>query len=532
MRRHARAVLTIALFLFSSLVWADVKLPAIISDNMALQQNMCVPIWGWADPGEAVTVCICNQTKSVCTCPDGKWIVKLSPMAAGGPHEMTVSGSNTIIIKNVLIGEVWVCSGQSNMEWVVNNSLYANAEKEAAKHPSIRLFTVKKNVQDNPVSDCTGKWVECSPASVGDFSAVGYFFGRTLYYQLQVPIGLIHTSWGGTPAEAWTTRATLEADPDLKPIMDRYAKAKADDTQFNWDKKMAEYKRAQDTYTHDTLVKWNAAVEKAKAENKAPPPRPNGPRAPQHALNANSPASLYNGMIAPIVPYGIAGATWYQGESNAGHAMQYRKLLPAMIRDWRNAWKQGDFPFMIVQLANYNNGRPRPKDPEDSTWAELREAQTLTALHTTNTGQGLAIDIGEAGDIHPKNKQDVGLRLALSALKIAYHRNIVYSGPMYSSMSNEGNAIRLHFTHTDGGLVARDGELKGFSIAGDDKKFVWAKARMEGDSIVVSSDIVAKPVAVRYAWADNPECNLYNKAGLPAVPFRTDDWKGITDGKN
>src|ERR1043165_205079 len=312
MRRHARAVLTIALFLFSSLVWADVKLPAIISDNMALQQNMCVPIWGWADPGEAVTVCICNQTKSVCTCTDGKWIVKLSPMAAGGPHEMTGRGSNTIIIKNVLIGEVWVCSGQSNMEWVVNNSLYANAEKEAAKHPSIRLFTVKKNVQDNPVSDCTGKWVECSPASVGDFSAVGYFFGRTLYYHSQVPIGLIHTSWGGTPAEAWTTRATLEADPDLKPIMDRYAKAKADDTQFNWDKKMAEYKRAQDTYTHDTLVKWNAAVEKAKAENKAPPPRPNGPRAPQHALNANSPASLYNGMIAPIVPYGIAGATWYQ----------------------------------------------------------------------------------------------------------------------------------------------------------------------------------------------------------------------------
>lgn len=528
MRRYARAAFVIAMILATQLLRAEVKLPAIIGDNMALQQNMCVPIWGWADPGETVTVCICNRIKTACACPDGKWMVKLDPTPAGGPYQMTVTGSNTITVKNILFGEVWVCSGQSNMEMSVNSSFYASAEKEAAKHPSIRLFTVQKNVQENPASDCKGKWVECSPETLGNFSAVGYFFGRTLHYALKVPVGLIHTSWGGTPAEAWTTEATMAADPDLKPIMDRYAKAKQDDTPANWEKRMADYNKARENYNNVVIPKWKADVEKAKAEKKEPPRQPFGPGQPKHAANENAPATLYNGMIAPIVPYGIAGATWYQGESNAGRAMQYRKLLPAMIRDWRRAWKQGDFPFMIVQLANFT---PRLPEPGNSDWAELREAQTLTSINTPRTGLGLAIDIGDDRDIHPKNKQDVGLRLALQALKIAYHRNVAYSGPMYQSMSTEGNAIRLHFKHVEGGLVARDGELKGFAIAGDDKKFVWAKARIEGNDIVVSSDNLAKPVAARYGWANNPEVNLYNKANLPAVPFRTDTWPGVTDEK-
>ncbi|HLX64817.1 MAG TPA: sialate O-acetylesterase [Planctomycetota bacterium] len=519
MFKQARPIFFVTLFLAAPMLRADVKLPAIIGDNMALQQGIAVPIWGWADPGEEVSVTIAGQTKSAKAGDDKKWSVKLDALKAGGPLEMTVKGKNTLTLKNILVGEVWVCSGQSNMEFSTNGAMNAAQEKADAKFPNIRLFTVKKSVKEEPQSDCEGKWVECSPETVGSFSAVGYFFGRHLYKELNVPIGLIHTSWGGTPAEAWTTIATMQADPDLKPIVDRFEKAKTDDTPEAFAKKQAKFK--------DDLEKFKADQAAAKAENKPFTKQP--PRAPLHAANQNSPATLYNGMIAPIVPYAIAGATWYQGESNAGRAMQYRKLLPAMIGDWRKAWGEGDFPFMIVQLANYMKRNP---EPGDSQWAELREAQTLTAINTPKTGIGLAIDIGDATNIHPTNKQDVGLRLALQALKIAYNKDIPFSGPMYDSMSVEGSAIRLKMKYTFGGLVAKDGDLKGFAIAGDDKKFEWANAKIDGDSIVVSSDKVAKPVAVRYAWADNPDCNLYNKANLPAVPFRTDNWKGVTEGRN
>ena len=508
MKRLARAVLVVAFVLAAPLLRADVKVPAIIGENMALQQGIPVPIWGWADPGEDVTVTYAGQSKATKAGDDKKWMVKLDALKVGAPSDMVIKGKNTLTLKNVIVGEVWVNSGQSNMEFGMHGTLNSAKEIAEAKFPNIRLFTVQKAVKDEAQSDCIGKWSECSPESAGGFSAVAYFFGRKLHQDLGVPVGLIHTSWGGTPAEAWTTSATMQADPDLKPIVDRFAQSKAGDTDEAFAKKTEQ---------------WKAAVEKAKAEKKQLP------RAPQRALNQNSPAALYNGMIAPIIPFGIAGATWYQGESNAGRAIQYRKLLPAMITDWRKAWGQGEFPFMIVQLANFMK---RDADPVESTWAELREAQTLTSINLPKTGLGLAIDIGDEKDIHPKNKQDVGLRLALQAEKIAYNKDIPFSGPMFDSMTVEGANAHVKFKHVFGGLEAKGGDLKGFSVAGEDKKFHWATAKIDGETVVVSSDKVAKPVSVRYAWANNPECNLYNKAGLPTVPFRTDTWPAMTEGKN
>jgi len=338
---------------------------------------------------------------------------------------------------------------------------------------------------------------------------VAYFFGRELHKELNVPVGLIHTSWGGTPAEAWTRREVLEADADFAPILKRY------------DDAVAKYPQAMEQYKQK-LAEWKQAVEKAKAEGKKPPRRPRAPFGPG---NPHAPAGLYNAMIAPLIPYGIQGAIWYQGESNAGRAYQYRTLFPAMIKNWRDDWGRGKFSFLFVQLANFMKTKP---EPDESAWAELREAQSMT-LALPNTGMAVIIDIGDAVDIHPKNKQDVGKRLALWPLAGIYGKKLVYSGPIYKSMKADGNSIILSFDHAGGGLVAKgDGQLKGFSIAGADRKFVWADAKIEGNTVVVSSEKVSDPVAVRYAWADNPVCNLYNKEGLPATPFRTDDWPGVT----
>jgi sialate O-acetylesterase len=338
---------------------------------------------------------------------------------------------------------------------------------------------------------------------------VAYFFGRELHKNLGVPIGLIHTSWGGTPAEAWTRRGVLKADPDFKPILQRY------------DEAVAKYPQAKQEHERK-LEEWKQAVEKAKTEGTRAPGRPGEPLGPGHP---HSPSGLYNAMISPLLPYGIAGAIWYQGESNAGRAYQYRKLLPAMIKNWRDDWGLGDFSFIFVQLANFMAVKP---EPGDSSWAELREAQSMT-LALPNTGMAVIIDIGEANDIHPKNKQDVGKRLALWALANTYKQALEYSGPVYKSSKTEGNRIILTFDDVGGGLMAApEPPLKGFAIAGADHKFVWADAAIEGNTVVVSSDTVSEPVAVRYAWADNPVCNLYNKEGLPASPFRTDDWPGVT----
>ncbi len=506
-------VLLVIVLVLAGVLSADVRLPSVISDNMVLQQGKSVPIWGWADANEAVTVTgSWGSGKWETTADqDGKWMVKIDTGKAGGPYEMTVSGKNPITIKNILVGEVWVCSGQSNMEFTVKQAQNSAEEMaDANNYPQIRSFTVGRKVIYAPMYNCNGKWQICSSQTAGTFTAAGYFFGRELNKQLNVPVGLIHTSWGGTPAESWMSKEYLENDPNFQPILKRFEEVSA------------KYPELKAKYREE-MQKYDAIAPKLKAEGKPLPPRPEEPIGPGHAY---SPTGLYNGMIVPILPYGIRGAIWYQGESNAWRAYQYRTLFPAMIKNWRDAWHEGDFPFLFVQLANYMQSEPQPVE---SDWAELREAQLMT-LSVPNTGMAVTIDIGE-GDLHPKNKQDVGKRLALWALAKTYGKNIVYSGPIYKSMKVDGNEVILSFDNVGGGLMAKGDSLKGFAIAGADRKFVWADAKIKGDTIVVSSDKVAAPVSVRYAWAINPVCNLYNKEGLPATPFRTDTWPGVTYGR-
>ena len=471
---------------------AELKLHALFSDGMVLQSDFACPVWGTVEPGEEVTVSIGGQKKTAKAGADGKWSVKLDPLKTGGPHELIVGGRNTVTVRDVLIGEVWVCSGQSNMEWTVEKSNSPAEEKAAANFPKIRHFLVPRRQEAAPVADVVGSWKTCSPETVGGFTAVGYYFGRELHQKLNVPVGLIHTSWGGTAAEVWTSKRVIDGTAALKPMAE------------NYDKRLKKYE--------EDLAAFKAAAEKAKAEDKPAPKAPGG--------KPMMPSCLYNGMIANIIPYGIKGAVWYQGESNASRAKEYQTLFPAMIKNWREDWGQGEFPFGFVQLANY---RARKDQPADSDWAELREAQTMT-LSLPKTGMAVIIDIGDAKDIHPRNKQDVGRRLALWAQAQVYQKDIVYSGPLYESMKVEDGKIRLAFKHAGGGLEAKGEKLTGFSIAGEDRTFHWAEAKIDGKSVVVSSPEVAKPVAVRYAWADNPECNLYNKDGIPASPFRTDDW--------
>ncbi|HVK06087.1 MAG TPA: sialate O-acetylesterase [Armatimonadaceae bacterium] len=491
---------------------ADVRPASVFADHMVLQREMRTPVWGTATPGEAVTVSIAGQTQRTRAGEDGKWLVRLTPLKAGGPHELTVAGNNSVRYTDVLVGDVWICSGQSNMAWAVRSSDNAQQEIAAANYPNIRLMFVPNTTSSRPRETAAARWAVCTPETVPPFSAVGYFFGRHLNQKLNVPIGLVHTNWGGTRAEAWTPDAYLRADPDYATFLkgsDEYAQ--------NYPAALARFEEAQ--------KKWQEAADKAKAEGKpAPGDAPRRPAAPDR--NPNLGSVLYNGMIHPLVPMGIKGAIWYQGESNAGQAYNYRKLLPTMIRSWRDAWGQGDFPFLIVQLANYGPDAP---DAKGSAWAELREAQTMTAEQVRNAGQAVTIDIGNPKDIHPTNKQDVGKRLALIAENRVYgDKAVVYSGPAYKAMKAEGGAVRLSFDHLGGGLEAKGGALSGFTIAGEDQKFVPAEATIEGDTVVVKAASVARPVAVRYGWANSPVCTLYNKAGLPAVPFRTDNWPGVT----
>ena len=488
--------------------FADVKLPAVISDNMVIQRGMKVPIWGWARPGEGVSISGDWQSLGWHTAADkdGKWMVKIDPpRRAGGPFEMTISGKNTITIKNILAGEVWVASGQSNMEWSVERS--ANAEKEiaSANYPDIRLFKVERAFADTPQENCRGGWSVCTPKTVAGFSAVAYFFGRQLHRELEVPVGLIQTSWGGTPAEAWTRHEVLAADAEFKPIIERFEQA--------W----SNYLQKMDDYSQE-LANWLSVAKQARERGGATPEEPEKPRPPRRS---KAPSQLYNAMIAPLIPYGIRGAIWYQGESNVDRAYQYRKLFPAMIKNWRTDWGQGDFPFYYVQIAPYRYGRR-------FAGAELREAQLMT-LSVPNTGMAVTMDIGKVDDIHPKNKQDVGRRLALWALAKTYRREgIAYSGPVYRSMRAEGNRIRLFFDYVGEGLVARGGPLTDFTIAGADRNFVEARAEIDGDTIVVVSDKVKKPVAVRFAWSNAAVPNLFNRERLPASSFRTDAWPGVT----
>lgn len=675
----------IFLLLLTVPVGADVALPAIFSNHMVLQRSAKVPIWGRADPGESVRVSLGDVSSKTRADPSGKWKVEmdLSGVPGPGPFEFVVKGNNELKIQDVLIGEVWLGSGQSNMEMTVKKTANAREDIARSANPMLREFAVRKAFSRNPAESFRGEWVAASPQTTGNFSATGYFFANKLQSELKVPVGVINASWGGTPSESWTSAEALDRVPDLKSACGRIwaaadmypeqkktfverlqawtakhgrgDKASADPSVFAgegistegwvsvtlpgpvkasglpeagviWLRKEIDFpsKPLADVLPQLPIdgfdaVYWNGNLVKAMtvedypgtgyvrrygpytippekvhegknvlairlyepvgparffAEPKVGPKSLAGPwmakaeveffpvdssardAAPQPpvALSEpqNIPANLFNGMISPLIPYALRGVIWYQGESNGNRAWQYRAAFPLLISDWRKHWGQGDMPFYFCQLANYMEKRSRPVE---SGWAELREAQSLT-LQLPNTGQAVLIDIGESGDVHPRNKKEVGDRLARIALARDYGRGALpYSGPVYDSMKVENGQIVLDFKHTVGGLVARpvpgtcdvrtlshatqplvrnspDSPLEGFAICGEDKKWVWANARIEGDRVIVWSDAVPAPVAVRYAWADNPTCNLYNGAGLPASPFRTDDFPPTTlDGK-
>jgi len=663
--KWAKLTLPLVILLCAVAAHAEVRLPAIIGDNMVLQQGVKVRIWGTAKPDERVTVTFNNHSSSAVANAQGHWEVWLGPLKAGGPFDLTVKGDNVLTIKNVLVGEIWLCSGQSNMEWPLINTFDGDNAVAHANFPEIRLFTVEKRTSTTPLTGVEGRWVVTTPDEAAHFSAVGYFFGRELYQRLKVPVGLIHSSWGGTPAEAWTSNDALRSVAELKPILDRYqsslnplpqtkeayARALAaweeknlyldsgnkgeasgyadpktstadwarmelpkqfetagllidgavwfrrvvevpepwagkdlvlnlppiddyDTTYFNGAKigsigretpnsymvsrkyvvpgalvhagpnliairvfdsageggfsRGGKFSLGPATATEPELISlrgdWEYKVELA-LEPKHPDwgSRPNA----VSANNQNNPSVLYNAMIAPLVPFAIRGAIWYQGESNAGRAYQYRTLFPLMIRNWRTAWGR-EFPFYFVQLPNWHAHKA---EPDESDWAELREAQTMT-LREPQTGMAITIDVGDEVELHPRNKLDVGRRLAAWALAATYGQKIVPSGPLFDRFTIDGDKIRIRFKYAAGLKTIDGGPVKGFAIAGEDHHFVWADARIDGDTVVVSSPQVAKPVAVRYGWADNPVVNLYNEAGLPASPFRTDDWPGITANRN
>ncbi len=640
-------------FFLIHLAFANVSLPKFFSDNMVLQRNQLIPIWGWANAGEKITVQFDKQSKTTKAGKDGKWMVKLDAETAGGPYQLIITGKNILTINNVLVGEVWICSGQSNMEMPIEGwGKINNYQKEIADadYPEIRQVKIPNTVSSTPKEDVTKvDWNICSPQTAGDFTATGYFFARELYKQLHVPIGLINTSWGGTMVETWISRKAFEQDNYFKKMID--SMSTLDLEAMAKQKKEAVMKKIeslQGTFDeHANTEQWkeqnfddsnwphmklpglweqqglgledldglvwfrktiivddvdagkSATIELSKIDD-SDESYVNGTKVgetknkyselrnytiPAGILKAGKnvitvrvedtgggggiygdasdmkitignkvislsgewsfkiqsvysnttgigpnsyPTLLFNAMINPLIPYAIKGAIWYQGESNAGSAYEYRKSFPLMITDWRNQWNEGNFPFYFVQLASFNadNGNSE----RGSTWAELREAQTMT-LSLPNTGMAVTTDIGLSDDIHPKNKQDVGKRLADIALANVYAHTMEFSGPMYQSMKTDGNKIILSFTHEGSGLMVKDkyGYLKGFEIAGSDKHFHYAKAYVDGDKVVVYRDEINNPVAVRYAWSDDAlEANLFNKEGFPASSFRTDDWKGKT----
>ena len=620
----------------------DLRVAGLFADHMVLQRGKPVPVWGWADPGTEVTVSARGQSASATADPDGRWTAELAPLKVGKPFTVTVQGDGTAItFDDVLAGEVWLCGGQSNMQWTVAQSNDAAAEIAAADLPQIRVALIPRTNQPAPLKDIApATWKVCSPKTAGGFTAVGYFFGRQLHETLDVPVGLIDSNWGGTPIEAWTSAQALKPHPDFTARVeaieaftrdaatvargkqqsnawaaarwkafsdkdDSWKAADLDDSDWGtlnvpgaWETQgypemdgTVWYRRTVDV--PDTHIGQEATLAfgwvdqtataylngaKLPGDNRNKKPHvfsvpagalntgsntiavrvsdldgPGGLLGDDHAthlafaddtriplagawkarpteqtaqldppaarvfFDKNQDTGLYNAMIHPLVPYALRGVVWYQGESNAGRARQYRDLFPRMIHDWRARWGES-LPFYWVQLANF---RGPAKKPGPSGWAQLREAQSMT-LSLPHTGQAVAIDIGEAWDIHPRNKQDVGARLARIALAQDYGRDVAYSGPAYRSMAVEGDRVRLTFEHAEG-LTNSGGPLQRFEIAGADKVFVWANTQVDGDSVVVHSPAVAEPVAVRYAWADNPEgCNLINAAGLPASPFRTD----------
>lgn len=643
-----RIILFVAITLFIQPTFALVRLPKILSDNMVLQREKPITIWGWADAKEKITIQFNEQTVTTVAAKDGKWKATLKAEAAGGPYQLTVKGKNVITLSNVLVGDVWICSGQSNMEWTLTNTENSDKEIQKADVPLIRHYKIPNTVSPTPKDDITGgAWQVSTPATAGNFTAVGYYFARELNRELNVPIGLINTSWGGTHSETWTSREAFEASEEFKSMIaamphlnldslgagrmaamkNRIQKIQGElpgtqdktntwmNTEFDdsawptmmvpqlWEQQalgdldgVVWYRKSFDVsaseagkeatiqlakiddndityingvkvgatnlYSADRKYTIPAGVLKAgknvvavRVEDGVGGGGIYGDASDVRITMQNSsyslagnwsfrvesyvaqstlgpneyPTLLFNAMINPLLPLSIKGAIWYQGESNAGRSYQYRKAFPLMIADWRNHWKQGDFPFYFVQLASYNANAGNSNS--GSGWAELREAQAMT-LSLPNTGMAVTTDIGDPKDIHPRNKKDVGKRLAVIALNKTYGKNIIFSGPTYQSFKVEGNKAIISFTNIGSGLKAADkyGYLRGFEVAGADQKFHYAKAAIEGDKVVVYCDQVPTPVAVRFGWADDAsDNNLYNVEGFPAPPFRTDTWKGVTE---
>ena len=488
--------------------FADVKLPALISDHMVLQAGEPVPVWGWAAPDEKISVEIGGQKITTQASANGEWHVELKPLKIGAHFTLTVQGANPVVIQDVLAGEVWLGSGQSNMGLRVREANHFDAEKAAANIPEIRMFTVAHNTSPNALDNCRGSWEVCNVNNVGNFSAALFFFGREIHKQLKVPVGLIHSSWGGTPIQPWMPLEVLKNYPGYPALLERKQKEIA-----AWP--------ARKNQIQADLKAWEIADAAAKAAHQPEPVKPWNPGPPDSGQYM--PAQLYNAMIHPLIRYRLRGAVWYQGEANAGGgaagAADYTDLQSRLIAGWRQDWGLGDFPFYFVQLPNWNNDGDR----SSNSWAFFREGQAST-LQVPNTGMAVTIDIGNANNIHPKNKQEAGRRLALLALAKTYQQDVICHGPEFEKIETNNAAVKIYFTHTDGGLVARNGTLKSFTIAGMNKNWFPADARIDGDSVVVSSTEVTQPVAVRYDWANNPEGNLFNGADLPAMPFRTDRW--------
>ena len=477
---------------------ADVQLPALFGDHMVLQRDRPIHLWGWADPRETVRVAFRGEVSSIVTSPKGRWNLYLEPAAAGGPYDLEIHGENSIQLTDILIGDVWVGSGQSNMDWPLQRCNDAAKEIAAAQHPEIRYFKVARSSAETRQEDVEGEWRVVTPETASEFSGIAYFFARHLHTELGVPFGIIQSAWGGTPAQAWTSSGALLSEPELADHVAQF-EAKREAEKPGYEAAFADWQRRAAETTREDI-----------------PQRPTRPR----TLNpSQTPSWLFNGMIAPLTPYPIRGVIWYQGENNANNreALLYRRLFRSLIEDWRYEWGQGAFPFLFAQLANY------ARVAEDSMWPELREAQAM-ALGLANTGMAVTIDIGDSTDIHPGNKQDAGLRLALAARAIAYgERDLEYSGPIYRQTTRQGSALRVWFDHADSGLRMRGTALVGFEIAGSDGEFVKAEASIEERSVILTSPDVPEPVQARYAWAADPEGNLTNGAGLPASPFRTMD---------
>jgi len=491
---------------------AAVRLHPIFTDHAVLQHGKPVPVWGWADPGEKVTVRFGGQSMTVEADAKGKWLAKLSPLkATAAPRALEASGTTSVRIEDVVVGEVWVCSGQSNMEWPMTASRDPQADIQASTQPLLRLYTVRKATSSLPLDtfvDSKGhEWTTAAPDSVKGFSAVAYYFGRDLQKALGMPVGLIHTSWGGSPAEAWTSGDTLRSNPT-------YARDILEGSVNTLRNRKA------------AMAKWEVDRNAAVAAGKNPPGKP---------FAGWMPSDLYNAMIVPLLPYGISGAIWYQGESNAGRAWQYRSLFADMIRDWRRAFGQGDFPFLAVQLAPWDKNRKRSieditREPGESDWAELREAQVHVSKVLPKVGVAVITDVGDKDDIHPNQKQPVGARLARLALRMGHGKDIAATGPVVHSHHASKGAIVLNFDAVGAGLRSSGGALAGFAVAGEDRKWHWAKADIRaGNQVVVASPNVPKPVAVRFGWSDYPVVNLTDSHGLPASPFRTDAWPATTD---